>query len=801
MNLDFFKSDDPNVVTDEDRIEGVLRSNKIDKKVLAAFLIAKADQGYAMFKSYEAKIRSEGRAGLNDVSRRIVKVLERQLSTYSYASMVQVFMNMLGNDRRVLGPIDVSTFLFEKFQITSAFSEDKKSVVFRKGKWSFSVPLKSDYPSFPANFKTSKDNKILMEMTGYADIVVLPFHEGSYMVATLIGSVMRYTGPMFDNKSKTYSYLTPKDSNLLLKTMPVQSRCFSKGVWNPNLIKAIISLCGTEEMRTELASANKRDIVSVLYVGVYKHFSTHMNKADYVQRVIKGFKHFLVSEKDVLEVGEDETKQKSVVEYAFSERLMKIFDIKIYAGAQQYMEQSRNIRGTDRKDISILTRNSFMGSFFPDPVSTAQKFFQVVSDIIEQEPQTVYYFGCSPGNALPMIHARLPEYVAGGVLNGKIDLLNQYVDDGIKVPEALKKDVSVAKNDEDGYDYQKAIYFYDLQSCNRRDYTWQHGDFFTTDVPDGSFVVSDIWTRGNAKEMMDFTKQLLIWILHASKGRNPVRPKEELSITFAVKFNLRILDLTADKVALDPLPTHIDWFYSKSPGELFLAKIGRPHNQEFLFTNYPYKGALSVSNVGLFKKALSDFSVQIFFYNHVRNISFMVAERKRYRLRGVVDIGHEHYPVYSDKHVLYKSSNYNDFVNNYFVPEEDEQEDDATLDKTLGVIRGGDGPPTEDVGESDEEGSDTERDDATVEDDPENVEEEREEVPAPVAKKPVIPVPKAKGGARKAPPSVPKAKGNGSKIPEKPKKPAPPRRKPEGRSSGDDDSENDLLGALVDVDG
>jgi hypothetical protein len=183
--------------------------------------------------------------------------------------------------------------------------------------------------------------------------------------------------------------------------------------------------------------------------------------------------------------------------------------------------------------------------------------------------------GCAPGNFLPLF-----ENIQASEIEERVK--------GLQDTEELVSNRT----------------FVDKMPCTRKDFMWDEGDVFSYPVLPGEYWISDCWDKRFAadKDLDTFVKS----VINRLSGYHKLGTKWMLTepvCRFAIKFVYRI-DKSQKLTSLDrdyiPPPYKYLFEYMEE-NELYLTKIGRPHNGEFLMSNFSVDdGSFIVKN---FKKA------------------------------------------------------------------------------------------------------------------------------------------------------------------------------------------------------
>lgn len=659
---------------------------RISKEGLASFLYENKANNAGAYNSFVRTIEKYQSKGAKMLDQSMLLTLQSFLVNFGYKMLCHVLSFMNETTKKFLTPFDVSQHLFEHYGVQCIRVKGESRILYRKGNLSFEVPIVDDLPDFPHKMEGDMLT-IFREMTNAADISVLPHWKPAFRYATFFATVCRYSPePTIDVSTKTSFYLKFKDPSTFVKTLPQDSKLFVAGQWNPRFKSMVISMASTPEVATELATANKKEIVPKLYIGFFRHFVS--KRAEYVQQMKM---HYIPACMNVLDLYSlkdtlilDNKAPKDPVSQTFVGRVLKSFDVNSYAAFQAYLNISRGARGTDNKDYSVSTRNIHFGMFYPLSVSTAVKFIGILEFLKTQieKINKVYFAGCHPGNALPMFCNAFPDLVKGRDINRRLAAHVEGRTTGFNL--GFEQDEVRGYLNQDGTPkWMKELYFFDIQYCNRSDYKWDCDDFFKVDFINGSFIISDIWTSATGEALSAFRMRLLRTICLLSKGNHPLRPSETIDCQYAIKMNI-VVDMTRkDSASATMLPTGFDRFFRAQPGLFYLTKFGRPHNQEFLFSSFPLETSHRIGNVDEFMKALSIMTPSLFYYNHYRNIAFLTENVPIKRPRGVGTMKLEYYPVHVSKNVLEDTANYETYYKNYFIDETEQAVADKNVDDLL----------------------------------------------------------------------------------------------------------------------
>jgi len=276
--------------------------------------------------------------------------------------------------------------------------------------------------------------------------------------------------------------------------------------------------------------------------------------------------------------------------------------------ASAYLQKCRQLRGTDRKPLSALSRNMHFQYSAPDAYSTALKWKLVLEEIRALEPKAVMYYGCYPGNFLP---------VSTSVLK----------------PLEIVTDVPIVRTEMMGYDAPKDkgpvatekvsnIRYYDILKCHRSVYKWELANMFTHDPPEDYYLVSDAWID-DVKESFDFFKHMIGNVALRLNGK---RFRDEgfrdiVEVTgklkgYAVKMIL-MLDPTLVPATLDktyvPAPLYNLQKFAK---EFYIWDVGRPHNLEVIVASFPMSEKTS--------KRLGAYAPKVYYVNNSDSLKLAV---------------------------------------------------------------------------------------------------------------------------------------------------------------------------------
>lgn len=715
MNLNRITFDEDVRDSSGDDLVSRLLALQLDKDIIAAYLIEQKEYDPELFNAFSSNFTGKKNIDMATLAREARGALDTMVQTEGYAGVLYAYFLMQDRERKILSPYEVTSYLFEKFGITAMEVPEENVISYRKGDREIKVPMKLDFPSFPKDFRQTQDGAIMNEMVDGANIAFLPMMPDVDTIVGIIMSVMRFF-PRPQKFAEKHIYLMPKDASHFQKTLPPTSPMFLNGQWHPKLITLLYDFTNTAEIKAELFLANRKDITARLYSGICLHFKMHNGRPGkqmkingvptqltYNQTIIKAFKMYLVTRDHILTVEEKQKIEKgampepNLMQKLVIRQVSQHINAKNYSSVQSYLEASRANRGTDQKDISVLTRNCHIGSFLPDQVSTAHKFLGVVSTIKKLNPKYITYFGCSPGNALPMLYNQFAHYLQGQVINKAYEEYCVHEYEHTKAPRPLINLIAPYFKRKQ-FEYQPAIYFYDIAACGRKDYKWDYGDLFTIPVYDQTCVVSDCWLSGNAQEVNMFREKLFRLISSLTKGIDMVEKKPIHGCSFFIKVLIQIDVLKKENVSQNLPPSGWEYLFRQKPGKFYLTKFGRPHNQEFLVSSHSL-GPLSreVTDIITFMAAINHFAQVILFYNVVRNAHYLVSPRSKVRLRDPVFLTHDDFPRFIEASVLYQTTLDQSYMEAYFTQQNYYDVEEQDLDD---VLNSTEGEQYEDVGKT-----------------------------------------------------------------------------------------------------
>jgi len=656
----FFEKVQVSNAESSDQLRDQVSAISADPKVLAAMVYANRDVEPTLYKVYAQiieKAMGKKKIVVPDDSQQAFNQLIRR---NQFFAVLTVVMRIIKETDKVLSPYDVTTYLWSVHGVSC--QEDTKTITYIKQSLRFTVPKSMGWPDFPANFQEGEDYSVLLSMTNNVRVSVLPFSYEMHEVVTIVYSTHKLMKPEARSQNQV---MEPRDPNFLINYLPVGSNVFVGSTYNPRFIVGVkhLTLCGP--VLAELLVATSGTVAARMYVGLYNHCLSYMDSsehtpASYCKNVHTFFKAYLLVGKDA-------------IMDAFRKRVMHKLGSNItkFAQLQMFTDQSRSVRGQDTGDISVLTRNDHLaGPHLPDACSTAEKWILPIMKVQNEKPPRVIYAGCHPGNALPMIHHRLSDYVEGAKRNRLIRRSVAAKEGSEKaLSETEVRQMSELNLGEDTK-MSPEIVFIDLDPCHRNDkYRWEQSDLLTYPLEDGDFVLSDIWSSGDGKVLKEFVEKLLKYVSRLHKGINPVTGKSWKGL-FCIKVNLKIQGLTTEKIEEDPLPDGWDTFLDLLKSKIYLTKCGRPHNLEFFVSNFVVSkhkqyGSVAVSNVTEFKTAMQNWARWGILANYYRTVCFFFENPRPFVLSDTQDLPPEDFPVFTSKSVFAETTTAMNYVPAY----------------------------------------------------------------------------------------------------------------------------------------
>jgi hypothetical protein len=519
---------------------------------------------------------SNAMMGFNALAKQVKELVQKGTEKYDYLNqfdptdLVRAVQSMAGPRVNTYSPLTLTSYL-HSIGIPCVIADDKISYHFPRGV--VEQRLVMGYPECNTDLYDA-----LTAQFPSVDVVLLPFDEDVYEFAT-------YIIQLFDIDYRTRSIKVGKLEALTKLTGPMPS-IYSKGLESKGVSTLKQYLFPDKSAETE--SLCIRLVTAPSKIDAWYGWAVNYKK------VTKTFPTILDLVRKMFTV--DDKQLKGVATQALQGGA---------ASVQRYLDDSRNFRGKNSTVISSMTRMSHIVKCLPESYSTAEKWYDVVRDLekylgedqvfVPENERVEYqdskekfqtYFpkhvkkhlmvsGCAPGNFLPLFEnvqaAEIEERVKG--LQGAEELVSNRT-------------------------------FVDKMPCNRKDYMWDEGDVFSYPVLPGEYWISDCWDKRFAadKDLDVFVKS----VINRLSGYHKLGTKWMLTEPvrrFAIKFVYRI-DKSQKLTSLDrdyiPPPYKFLFEYMEE-NELHLTKIGRPHNGEFLMSNFSIDdGSFLVTN---FKEA------------------------------------------------------------------------------------------------------------------------------------------------------------------------------------------------------
>lgn len=632
----------------------------VDRKILSALLFEFESQHFSLFSVHKTVlIRARGKGPVT-ITSEMRDAFNRFVKQNQFHRVMEACLRIFKESERILTPFDVCQYLWSVYGITCIPDDKRTQITFHLGATSFSVPLVRGWPSFPNRFTDHSDYEKFSKMINGASITVLPFIPQVYEVMTIIFSVFKLVK---GEDRRNGRIMAPRGTDHLRKLFPEGSDLiFGATSWHSSIITMIDQFFLSDAFKNEMVDANKNDVAQRLYRGLFaliNHFAAQqMDAVATFGQIHKAMTSMMYS--------------NTLFQDTFNRRVLGPMgkDGNKFARAQLFMEQCRGVRGTDASDISALTRNFHMVPCLPDACSTVEKWIAPATVAKELDHSRIIYAGCSPGNALPMLHSMFPKHIKNAKRNALLRKLRDIDGGGFGITDDDLRQIDKYKltiNDELAY---PEIIFLDSQACTRTDaYRWEQKDLFSYPIKPNDVVLSDIWVDADGDHLRKFNMNIISYVLNLFL--NPVY--------FCVKVNLRIVGLKQESIPDDPMPD--DWyrlfahdkFKARTEVSLYFTKCGRPHNTEYYVSNFTIKKWNAAKCTGSFNvKSLDDLRVYLsaratisMLANYHRTVFYLYKDNRHIDFDDYYPMTLENFPVFVKPEVLKGTAVLDTYVANY----------------------------------------------------------------------------------------------------------------------------------------
>jgi len=382
-----------------------------------------------------------------------------------------------------------------------------------------------------------------------------------------------------DDKGEKKEFVL-KNCKDVASVIGVHSRMFTEGAWNVEFVDLLLYFTSDQAQDMD---AIKRKGVSVSASQIYKSVYATFAREDNRKLCVNYVKKFLLPPDAIVPTA-------TIQPYGNAGLL----------GALKYLEKRRTVFGRDKKLGSEITRNAYIGACLPGPVSTAQKYKDVVNAIPKGVYDKVIVAGCAPGHFMPLMKKNLAKFEvpveSQNILTGEMESISN-------------------------------ISYIDIKKCNRADaYSWKSGDVRTQVLGESTLLISDAWP--NKTEGYEFTASLCtalycyqLGCTLTEVGGTLMRRTGTLA-HYAVKILMAYNPNLKREVARGVAPQNLQSYIKKllktnaavaknikkaahnaqTPEDAkkyklsyhglveiempYLTKIGRPHNAEFMLSSF-----------------------------------------------------------------------------------------------------------------------------------------------------------------------------------------------------------------------
>jgi hypothetical protein len=537
-----------NAIENSETVESSYRQRMIDLKLtvphIASYFVRKYSS-VSEFASVTSRLRKYlSSSGPLPSEKKECEMLEQEIGAYGLIRLMTAeSVGRIG----VYTPYNVTDVLHSRQVKIRYFKESGKDCVAFSGKNEVVQELIESYPKCD-----SKMLDFLVEMFPKISPELLPYDR-------VLARITRYCVTLFkfDIAGKKIIFNRLETFNEL---MGGKTQVFSRGVPTAGLEKIKQFLLG---------ETGEAEMLSRMNLGQVKELDEWYRM---VYRRCIGMPHL---EKFVMLFDKLMTKDEVAIKKVALEHSSSIIT------ASRYLEKHREVRGADQKAASKITRNSHLISSMPDAFSTAEKWnapLEALAKILGNSKPPIVVAGCQPGHFIPVVRYHLPI---------TMENVEDSVVEGIVVSGGDKTNAT----------------FVDLLPCpenSSNDRQWTREDVFKMSFAKDTIFISDAWGPAcrTSEGQRIFCNRMILRILGHMLDRRGKTVKNNAPSMFAVKFVYGVPQ--GEKVSSKPnnwIPPGFETVFSQAcKRKWFITQMGRPHNGEFVLTNYKINSKSFVPN-------------------------------------------------------------------------------------------------------------------------------------------------------------------------------------------------------------